>query len=48
MHKQFPVRLDHVNTMGAFFRFRSDLLYDEDFRSSGTTASRPGRNASGA
>lgn len=30
----FPVRLDHVDDMGAFFRFDSRLLYNEDFRSS--------------
>lgn len=29
-----PIRLDHVDTMGAFFLFDSDLLYDEDFRTS--------------
>ncbi len=29
-----PVRLDHVDEMGAFFRFDPQLLYNEDFRSS--------------
>ncbi|MGC9455775.1 MAG: hypothetical protein ACP5HU_13085 [Phycisphaerae bacterium] len=32
--KELPIRLDHVDTMGAFFLFDSDLLYDEDFRAS--------------
>jgi hypothetical protein len=27
-----PIRLDHVDTMGAFFLFDSDLLYEESFR----------------
>jgi len=31
---KFPVELDHVDDMGAFFRFDSRLLYNEDFRSS--------------
>jgi len=31
---RFPVRLDHVDDMGAFFRFDSRLLYDENFRAS--------------
>jgi hypothetical protein len=28
----YPMRLDHVDTMGAFFRFRAERLYDKDFR----------------
>jgi hypothetical protein len=31
---RFPVKLDHVDEMGAFFRFDSSLLRDEDFRAS--------------
>lgn len=31
--KQFPIKLGHVDEMGAFFLFSPDLLYDEDFRS---------------
>ncbi len=30
---KLPVRLDHVDEMGAFFRFPPELLYNEDFRS---------------
>ena len=33
-HKRFPVRLGHVDDMGAFFVFDPQLLYDEDFRCS--------------
>ncbi|MFP3938165.1 MAG: hypothetical protein ACLFVW_07460 [Phycisphaerae bacterium] len=32
--KELPIRMDHVDTMGAFFLFDSELLYDEDFRAS--------------
>ena len=32
--REFSVRLEHVDTMGAFFLFDSRLLYDPDFRSS--------------
>lgn len=31
--KHFDLRLDHIDDMGAFFLFNSELLYDEDFRS---------------
>lgn len=31
---KLPVRLDHIDEMGVFFRFDPDLLYNEDFRSS--------------
>ena len=30
----FPIHLDHVDSMGAFFHFNSSLLYDTEFRSS--------------
>ena len=30
--RSFAVDLDHVDAMGAFFRFHTNLLYDEDFR----------------
>ena len=33
-HKSFPVRLGHVDDMGAFFLFDPKLLYDQDFRCS--------------
>ncbi len=31
--KRYPVRLGHVDDMGAFFLFSPDLLYEDDFRS---------------
>ena len=31
--KHFDVHLDHVDSMGAFFKFKPQLLYDERFRS---------------
>ncbi len=31
--KHYTIRLGHVDDMGAFFLFRPELLYDEDFRS---------------
>ena len=32
--KHFPMHLDHLDTMGAFFQFKAELLRNEKFRSS--------------